>query len=130
MIFMVILILLNLILARLMKKKIALLGSTGSIGVNALKVIRDISESYEIVNLSGNMNADIMIQQCKEFQPKSIVMINEEASELVRKGLSGHDINVLSGRKNLLNISKYVSILLYFKTNDICSCVICSIKFK
>ena len=70
-----------------MKKRISILGSTGSIGVNALKVVRDISESYEIVNLSGNMNADLMIKQCDEFQPKSIVMINEEAAEKVQKEL-------------------------------------------
>ena len=89
-----------------MKKRISILGSTGSIGVNALKVIRDISESYEIVNLSGNMNADLMIKQCEEFQPKSIVMINEEAAEKVQKELMNKDIEVLSGRGNLLRISK------------------------
>ena len=89
-----------------MKKRISILGSTGSIGVNALKVVRDISESYEIVNLSGNMNADLMIKQCDEFQPKSIVMINEEAAEKVQKELMNKDIEVLSGRENLLRISK------------------------
>ena len=89
-----------------MKKRISILGSTGSIGVNALKVVRDISESYEIVNLSGNMNADLMIKQCEEFQPKSIVMINEEAAEKVQKELMNKDIEVLSGRGNLLRISK------------------------
>ena len=89
-----------------MKKRISILGSTGSIGVNALKVVRDISESYEIVNLSGNMNADLMIKQCDEFQPKSIVMINEEAAEKVQKELMNKDIEVLSGRGNLLRISK------------------------
>ena len=89
-----------------MKKRISILGSTGSIGVNALKVVRDISKSYEIVNLSGNMNANLMIKQCKEFQPKSIVMINEEAAEKVQKELINEDIEVLSGRANLLRISK------------------------
>jgi len=89
-----------------MKKRISILGSTGSIGVNALKVVRDISESYKIVNLSGNMNADLMIKQCDEFQPKSIVMINEEAAEKVQKELMNKDIEVLSGRGNLLRISK------------------------
>ena len=89
-----------------MKKRISILGSTGSIGVNALKVIRNLSESYEIVNLSGNMNADLMIQQCEKFQPKSIVMINEEASEKVQKALNDYDVEVLSGRENLLRISK------------------------
>ena len=89
-----------------MKKKISILGSTGSVGVNTLNVINNISQEYDIVYLTGNTNADLMIKQCKEFNPKSVVMINEEASELVKKGLSGYDINVLSGRESLLNISK------------------------
>ena len=89
-----------------MKKKISILGSTGSVGVNTLNVINNISKEFDVIYLTGNTNSDLMIKQCKEFNPKSVVMINEEASEMVKKGLSGHDINVLSGRENLLNISK------------------------
>ena len=89
-----------------MKKKISILGSTGSVGVNTLNVINNISKEFDVIYLTGNTNSDLMIKQCKEFNPKSVVMINEEASELVKKGLSGHDINVLSGRESLLNISK------------------------
>ncbi len=89
-----------------MKKKISILGSTGSIGVNALNVIRKIPDDYEIIHLSGNMNSDLMIKQCEEFHPKSIVMINDEASEKVQKTLTNNDVEVLSGRENLLRISK------------------------
>ena len=89
-----------------MKKKISILGSTGSIGVNALNVIRNIPEEYEIVHLTGNMNSDLMIKQCEEFHPKSIVMINEDSSEKVQKELTNNDVEVLSGRENLLRISK------------------------
>ena len=89
-----------------MKKKISILGSTGSVGVNTLNVINNISKEFDVIYLTGNTNSNLMIKQCKEFNPKSVVMINEEASELVKRGLSGHDINVLSGRENLLNISK------------------------
>ena len=89
-----------------MKKKISILGSTGSVGVNTLKVINNISKEFDVVYLTGNTNSDLMIKQCLEFNPKSVVMINEEASEAVKKGLSGYDINVLSGRKSLLNISR------------------------
>ena len=89
-----------------MKKKISILGSTGSVGVNTLKVINNISKEFDVVYLTGNTNSDLMIKQCLEFNPKSVVMINEEASKLVKKELSGHDINVLSGRESLLNISK------------------------
>ena len=89
-----------------MKKKISILGSTGSVGVNTLKVINNISKEFDIVYLTGNTNSDLMIKQCIKFNPKSVVMINEEASEAVKKGLSGYDINVLSGRESLLNISR------------------------
>ena len=89
-----------------MKKKISILGSTGSVGVNTLKVINNISKEFDVVYLTGNTNSDLMIKQCIEFNPKSVVMINEEASEAVKKGLSGYDINVLSGRESLLNISR------------------------
>ena len=89
-----------------MKKKISILGSTGSVGVNTLKVINNISKEFDVVYLTGNTNSDLMIKQCLEFNPKSVVMINEEASEAVKKGLSGYDINVLSGRESLLDISK------------------------
>ena len=89
-----------------MKKKISILGSTGSVGVNTLKVINNISKEFDVVYLTGNTNSDLMIKQCLEFIPKSVVMINEEASEVVKKGLSGYDINVLSGRDSLLSISR------------------------
>ena len=89
-----------------MKKKISILGSTGSVGVNTLKVINNISKEFDVVYLTGNTNSDLMIKQCIEFNPKSVVMINEEASEAVKKGLLGYDINVMSGRESLLNISR------------------------
>ena len=89
-----------------MKKKISILGSTGSIGVNALNVVRNIPEEYEIVHLTGNMNSELMIKQCEEFNPNSIVMINENSSEKVQKELTNNDVEVLSGRENLLRISK------------------------
>ena len=70
-----------------MKKKISILGSTGSVGVNTLKVINNISKEFDVVYLTGNTNSDLMIKQCLEFNPKSVVMINEEASEAVKKRL-------------------------------------------
>ena len=78
-----------------MEKKISILGSTGSIGVNALNVIRNISQEYEIVHLTGNKNADLMIEQCREFHHKSIVMINEKAAEKVEKE-KGRDVGLIA----------------------------------
>ena len=93
-----------------MKKRISILGSTGSIGVNTLTVIKNISKEYKVIYLTGNTNSDLMIEQCREFNPQSIVMINEEAAEKVKKELVSDEIEVLSGRNNLIEIAKNESI--------------------
>jgi len=58
-----------------MKKKISILGSTGSIGVNALNVIRNISNNFKIIHLTGNTNSELMIEQSREFNPDSICIL-------------------------------------------------------
>jgi 1-deoxy-D-xylulose-5-phosphate reductoisomerase len=93
-----------------MKKKISILGSTGSIGVNALNVIRNISNNFKIIHLTGNTNSELMIEQSREFNPDSIVMINEAAAEKVKKELVNDGVEVLSGRNNLLKIAKNKSV--------------------
>ena len=79
-------------------RKISILGSTGSIGVNALSVIRDMPEKFKIVHLTGNLNYTKMIDQGKEFLPQTITMIDEEAAEKVKIALQGFNINIFSGR--------------------------------
>ena len=86
-------------------KKISILGSTGSIGVNALNVIKKIPEKFQVVHLTGNMNAGKMIAQGKEFLPASITMVNDQAAEKVRRALKGLSINVFSGREKLLDLA-------------------------
>ena len=93
-----------------MKKKISILGSTGSIGVNALNVIRNISNNFKIIHLTGNTNSELMIEQSREFNPDSIVMIKEAAAEKVKKELVNDGVEVLSGRNNLLKIAKNKSV--------------------
>ena len=86
-------------------RKISILGSTGSIGVNALSVIRDMPEKFKIVHLTGNLNYTKMIDQGKEFLPQTITMIDEEAAEKVKIALQGFNINIFSGRNKLLDHS-------------------------
>ena len=93
-----------------MKKKISILGSTGSIGVNALNVIRNISNNFKIIHLTGNTNSELMIEQSREFNPDSIVMKNEAAAEKVKKELVNDGVEVLSGRNNLLKTAKNKSV--------------------
>ena len=95
-------------------KKISILGSTGSIGVNALNVIRKIPEKFQVVHLTGNMNAEKMIAQGKEFLPTSITMVDVQAAEVVAKSLKGLSIDIYSGRDRLLDLAgdKKVDLLL------------------
>ena len=86
-------------------RKISILGSTGSIGVNALDVIRNMPEKFKIVHLTGNLNYTKMIDQGKEFLPKTITMIDEEAAEKVKIALEGFNIDIFSGRNKLLDHS-------------------------
>ena len=86
-------------------KKISILGSTGSIGVNALNVIRKIPEKFQVMHLTGNMNTEKMIAQGKEFLPASITMVDNQAAEIVEKALKGLSIEIYSGRDNLLDLA-------------------------
>jgi len=87
-------------------KNITILGSTGSIGVNALNILRNIELDFKISYLTANHNADVMIDQCKEFHPKKAIMIDEKSAEKVYQEVSKEGIEVLVGRESLLNIVK------------------------
>ena len=55
-----------------MKRRISILGSTGSIGVNALKVISHLQNELEVVYLSANKNMALLLEQIKIYQPKAV----------------------------------------------------------
>ena len=86
-----------------MKKKITILGSTGSIGVNALNVINNLD--IDVVGLSANTNSKLLIEQAKKFQPKSVSIVDENAYLIVKDALKNTSIDVLCGKNGLLEIS-------------------------
>lgn len=61
-----------------MKKKITILGSTGSIGVNTLKVIESLSQKFEVYGLTARNNVDVMEEQVKKFNPRVTVLTDEK----------------------------------------------------
>lgn len=86
-----------------MKKKITILGSTGSIGVNALNVINNLD--IDVIGLSANTNSKLLIEQAKKFQPKSVSIVDEDAYFIVKDALKNTSIDVLCGKNGLLEIS-------------------------
>lgn len=79
-----------------MRKKIVILGSTGSIGQQTLEVIRKFSNEFEVVGLSGWENTDFLKEQISFFKPKIAVVKNEYSAKKLKK-----DLNKLSGTKIL-----------------------------
>lgn len=79
------------------KRHIGILGSTGSIGTQALDVISRHPDLFEIDLLTANNNSRLLIQQALEFQPSSVVICNPEKYEEVNAALEPHYIKVFTG---------------------------------
>ena len=89
-----------------MTKKISILGSTGSIGVNTLNVIDTLQDQFDIVYLSTFQNKELIIEQAKKYQPKAVVIVNDSHVEDIQNALEKENIEILFGRDGLLEISK------------------------
>jgi len=87
-----------------MKKKIAILGSTGSIGKSTLEVIKKNKKNFNVVYLSANNNYKKLIQQAKEFNAKNVLIKNEKFYEAVRKSLKKNKTKVFSGNTSINKI--------------------------
>jgi len=92
------------------KRHLAILGSTGSIGTQALDVVRSHKDKFEIEVLSAQSNADLLIAQAIEFQPNVVVIGNENLYDKVFSALDSHQIKVYSGAKSLLSVVEMGSI--------------------
>lgn len=91
-------------------KRIAILGSTGSIGTQALNVIRRHSDLYSVEVLCAGSNATLLIEQAKEFSPNAVVIADENKYETVKKELADTDVKVYAGEKAICSIMEMSSI--------------------
>jgi len=88
-------------------KKITILGSTGSVGTQALEVVRDHPGVFEITVLSALKNAALLIQQAREFKPAVVVICDESKYQEVKTALSSFDIQVLAGEAALTEVAAH-----------------------
>ena len=93
-----------------MKRHIAILGSTGSIGTQALEVVRELPDLFEIEVLTANKNADLLIKQALEFKPNSIVIADESLFETVSEALRNEPIKVFAGVEAICQVVEMESI--------------------
>ena len=86
------------------KKNIAILGSTGSIGTQALDVIRANPDKFVAEVLTANGNADLLIKQAIEFNPNAVVIADETKYAYVKEALKSYDIKVFAGDKAIAQV--------------------------
>ena len=89
-----------------MKKRISILGATGSIGVNALKVVSHLENELEVVYLSANKNMILLMKQIKKYQPKAVCIVDEDSYNQVKEEVQSLNIEMLFGRSGLLELAK------------------------
>ena len=97
-----------------MKKGIAILGSTGSIGTQTLEVISEHKNLFSVEVLTANNNCDLLIKQAKKYKPNAVVIVNQAKYDKVNSELSKLGIKVYAGQKSLEQIveSEEINIVL------------------
>lgn len=86
------------------KKGIAILGSTGSIGTQALEVIEQYPDRFDLQVITAGKNATLLIEQAKKHQPNTVVITDESAYASVKEALIDFDIHVYSGPDSLTQV--------------------------
>ncbi len=89
-----------------MVKQITILGSTGTIGLNALRVLEKLKEEFTITGLSANKNGIRLVQQAKQWFPEAVAIVDPEAFDVVNNGLKNTSIEILHGREGLLELAR------------------------
>lgn len=87
-------------------KKIAIIGSTGSIGTQTLDVVR-ANQDIKVVAISAGSNVELLIEQAKEFKPDIVGIWSEDKACLLREALSNFDIRIVSGMEGLIEIARH-----------------------
>lgn len=86
------------------KRKLAILGSTGSVGTQTLEVVELYPDHFSITVLTAGKNADLLIQQALKFKPSAIVVSDKSAYEKVKDALEGKGIEVNFGEEALIDV--------------------------
>ena len=90
-------------------QRLTILGSTGSVGQSTLEVLKLHPNLFTVDALTANTNVDVMLEQCKQYSPKTVVMVEPKSAELLSSQLKLHGISgieVVSGAQALLSVSK------------------------
>ncbi|MCH8156410.1 MAG: 1-deoxy-D-xylulose-5-phosphate reductoisomerase, partial [Nitrospinae bacterium] len=93
-------------------KTISLLGSTGSIGVNTLDVVRRNPERFAVAAMTAGNNIELFAQQVKEFKPSLISIFNPSKLDALKELLQGQDVEIFSGEEGSVKVAAHPDVSL------------------
>ncbi len=93
-----------------MRKHIAILGSTGSIGTQTLEVVESNPDKFSVEIITANENSKLLIEQALKFKPDTVVIANEDKYEEVNRALVNEDIKVFAGNKAIEEVVQFSTI--------------------
>jgi 1-deoxy-D-xylulose-5-phosphate reductoisomerase len=88
-------------------KRLAILGSTGSIGANTLDIVRQFPDRFEVVSLSAGLNTHLLKEQIVRFRPKVVSVLNKDLSEALRRDLSSLPVEIVHGIQGLIQVATH-----------------------
>ena len=91
-------------------QSVSILGSTGTIGVNTLEVIKLHPDRYTIFALTANSQVEKLYHQCIKYNPRYAVMRDTQAAQQLRDLLQGYDTEVLEGEEGLIDVASAVEV--------------------
>lgn len=97
-------------MSSLPKKRLAILGSTGSIGRQTLEVVAANPDEFEVEVLTAQSNADVLISQARQFKPNAVVIVNEAQYAAVKESLAGEPVKVFAGEQALESVVQMDSV--------------------
>ncbi len=86
-------------------KRLSILGSTGSIGVNTLQIVSQFPEQFEVVSLSAGLNIQLLKHQILQFRPKVVSVLNKELSDTLRRDLPDVPVEIVHGVEGLIRVA-------------------------
>jgi len=88
-------------------KRLSILGSTGSIGVNTLQIVSQFPEQFEVVSLSAGLNIQLLKHQILQFRPKVVSVLNKELSDTLRRDLPDVPVEIVHGVEGLIRVATH-----------------------
>ena len=88
-------------------KRLAVLGSTGSIGVNTLDIVRQFPDQFEVVGLSAGRNSRLLKQQILQFRPRVVSLLDTGLSDALRRELSSAPVEIVHGVEGLIRVATH-----------------------